>query len=503
MVTFMPMMAFASTTTTSNVVWSDDFSTATQNGQTLEVRKTLGSDGVYEAKAYKNNEEIENSSVYFFDLSKASMNVGTVYDNTAYREMNGDPAVLKFTEGSTTYTVNSFQGWTATYKTDENLETEAVSADVSVEWSRVNEATGLERTSPKIIGTLAAKSVTVNPIAASVINDFFYSINDAGNKVYVQNVNAQYDGKEHELFIDDAAGYIKELQKYNASKANWEKVDAVKYKDKASQARYRAVFTKTSVTAGDHSQYVYVNVTVTARTSTTMSAQWTDANTTGTMGSRTYQVTTAQAADPRAFVEVTNKINNVSFDEEEVTAVFDELFTVEVKKNAIDENQQTWTIVARETSDSGWTAALKSTTEAHKTLFDNYSRLSSSLGNIRNTKPSVKANVTPDPEPVVVEKDDDITFSGVTTKAFKAKKKTKKLAKTKSFQITAVADSGNEITFAATTSNSKITVSNTGKVTVKKGLKKGTYKVTVKAKTAAGNGYKAAKETNVYTIKIK
>ena len=42
-----------------------------------------------------------------------------------------------------------------------------------------------------------------------------------------------------------------------------------------------------------------------------------------------------------------------------------------------------------------------------------------------------------------------------------------------------------------------------GKITVKKGLKKGTYKVTVKAKTAAGNGYKAAKESKTYTIKVK
>ena len=42
-----------------------------------------------------------------------------------------------------------------------------------------------------------------------------------------------------------------------------------------------------------------------------------------------------------------------------------------------------------------------------------------------------------------------------------------------------------------------------GKITVKKGLKKGTYKVTVKAKTAAGNGYKAASEKQTYVIKIK
>ena len=68
----------------------------------------------------------------------------------------------------------------------------------------------------------------------------------------------------------------------------------------------------------------------------------------------------------------------------------------------------------------------------------------------------------------------------------------------------ATADSGNEITYVATkTAAGKITVSKAGKITVKKGLKKGTYKVTVKAKTAAGNGYKAASEKQTYTIVVK
>jgi hypothetical protein len=505
MVTFMPMMAFASTTTSGNVVWSDDFSSATLNGSTLEVRKTLGSDGVYEAKAYKNNAEVPSSAVYFFDLSKASMNLGTIYDNSVYVGMNGQSAELKFTDGSKSYTVRDFQGWTAKYKTDKDLKnTETVAAEVSVEWSRADEATALDRTSPKIIGTLAAKSVTVNPIASSVVNDSFYKFAaDGKTKVAVSSVSEPYDGKEHELFIDDATGYSKELQKYNASTANWVKVDAVKYKDKAETAKYRAVFTQTAVNAPSHAKYVNVDITVSAYSTNTLNVKWTDGNTSGP-GKKKYEVTAEQAANPRAFVEVTNKINNVSFDADEVTAVFDELFTVEVKKNTVDENQQTWTVVPKDKTDAGWTAALTATEKAHKTLFANYANLKAQLNTLKTRTLEATALVTGSDTPVVSDdKDDDITFSGVTTKSFKAKKKTKKLAKTKSFKITAVADSGNEIKFSATTPDSKIKVSADGKVTVKKGLKKGTYKFTVKAKTAAGNGYKAAKESITCTVKIK
>jgi hypothetical protein len=113
------------------------------------------------------------------------------------------------------------------------------------------------------------------------------------------------------------------------------------------------------------------------------------------------------------------------------------------------------------------------------------------------SKATLKINAAP-----ANTKDDDITFEGVTTKTYKANKKGK-LAKNKSFKIVASADSGNKITYKATRANSKIKVSKAGKITVKKGLKKGTYKVKVKAKTAAGNGYKAAKATQVYIIKIK
>lgn len=61
-----------------------------------------------------------------------------------------------------------------------------------------------------------------------------------------------------------------------------------------------------------------------------------------------------------------------------------------------------------------------------------------------------------------------------------------------------------KLTYAKVSGNKKITINKkTGKVTVKKGLKKGTYKIKLKV-TAAGNAsYKAASRTAVFKIRVK
>ena len=60
-----------------------------------------------------------------------------------------------------------------------------------------------------------------------------------------------------------------------------------------------------------------------------------------------------------------------------------------------------------------------------------------------------------------------------------------------------------KVTYKKSSGNKKITVSKAGKITVKKGLKKGTYKVKIKV-TAAGNAnYNAKIKTVTVTIKVK
>ena len=89
------------------------------------------------------------------------------------------------------------------------------------------------------------------------------------------------------------------------------------------------------------------------------------------------------------------------------------------------------------------------------------------------------------------------TFS---VKYKKLKKKSQALSKAKVFKITKAKGT---VTFKKASGNKKITVSKSGKITVKKGLKKGTYTVKVKV-TAKGNGaYKSKTVTAKVKVRVK
>ena len=60
-----------------------------------------------------------------------------------------------------------------------------------------------------------------------------------------------------------------------------------------------------------------------------------------------------------------------------------------------------------------------------------------------------------------------------------------------------------KVTFQKAKGNKKITVAKNGKITVKKGLKKGTYKVKIKVKAAGNSAYNAKAITVTVTIKVK
>jgi len=90
-----------------------------------------------------------------------------------------------------------------------------------------------------------------------------------------------------------------------------------------------------------------------------------------------------------------------------------------------------------------------------------------------------------------------------TVKYSKLKKKAQTLAVAK--VITFAKKGQGTMTYTKASGNKKITINKrTGKVTVKKGLKKGTYKVKVKVKAAGNANYKAsAWKTVTFKIKVK
>jgi hypothetical protein len=97
------------------------------------------------------------------------------------------------------------------------------------------------------------------------------------------------------------------------------------------------------------------------------------------------------------------------------------------------------------------------------------------------------------------------TVNKAAQKVKKIKPAKKTVAAGKSFKLkaTATGDKNAKVTFKKTSGSKKISVSKAGKVTVKKGTKKGTYKIKVKATKAATKNYKAASKSRTITVTVK
>lgn len=90
------------------------------------------------------------------------------------------------------------------------------------------------------------------------------------------------------------------------------------------------------------------------------------------------------------------------------------------------------------------------------------------------------------------------------TKTVKYKTVKKKTVTVKRKDVLTVSKNKGTVTYAKASGNKKITINKkTGNVTVKKGLKKGTYKVKVKVTAAGNNTYKKVTKTVTFKIKVK
>lgn len=90
------------------------------------------------------------------------------------------------------------------------------------------------------------------------------------------------------------------------------------------------------------------------------------------------------------------------------------------------------------------------------------------------------------------------------TAAVKYSKLKKKTQTIKSAKVLEVTNAKGKLTYVKSSGSKKITISKkTGNVTVKKGLKKGTYKVKVKVKAAGTVNYKSLTKTVTFKVKIK
>ncbi|MBR1532478.1 MAG: hypothetical protein IJ643_10520, partial [Eubacterium sp.] len=87
-----------------------------------------------------------------------------------------------------------------------------------------------------------------------------------------------------------------------------------------------------------------------------------------------------------------------------------------------------------------------------------------------------------------------------TVKFANLKKKNQTVTQKNAF---AISKAQGKVTYKKASGNGKITVNSAGKFTVKKGLKKGTYKIKVKVTASGNTTYKAVTKTVTVTIKVK
>ena len=102
-----------------------------------------------------------------------------------------------------------------------------------------------------------------------------------------------------------------------------------------------------------------------------------------------------------------------------------------------------------------------------------------------------------------IKKKANTLFAKGKTVKLQAKTLKKKAVSLKRSKAITVKKAQGKLSYKKAKGNKKITVAKNGKITVKKGLKKGTYKVKIKVKAAGNLNYKSATKTVTVTFKVK
>ena len=122
-------------------------------------------------------------------------------------------------------------------------------------------------------------------------------------------------------------------------------------------------------------------------------------------------------------------------------------------------------------------------------------------GVYKSASATIAVLVTDEPEIVKLANTLKVTAKTAAVKYSKVKKAAVKLAVGK---VLTVKKAVGSVTYVKKSGNKKITIAKkTGKVTVKKGIKKGTYSIKVSVKAAGNSSYKAKTLTKVFKIKVK
>jgi hypothetical protein len=522
--------------------WTNNFQTATINGADYGATLTQGDNGMIHASVTITGDSHGPYDAYFYDLTGAKLFDTNGAVVTGARTFGSYSSMLN--KGHEVYVQTQkpsyFDGtWTSiapaslvrltnftTTVATETVTTASKGDKIDIETEITTTVWSADGTAehPYLLGDNPKGTVTLSSGSSAVSQAGWYK-DEAKNENYIApqagetsganyyyHITATYDGDEHTLLWVDPDADKVTYEKRNARTGEWEPTESITYKDAVSGSdapRYRAqvtttttigTTTTTTTAPAPTNRGSELTVNPSAKDSPTFGFMWG-----GNTANTAYELTKDQTVDPTKFVELKDKGEKA--DAETLMAFFADVYDIDVQTNVGVNEVQRWTFDAKEMKQADVDALNKK----YETLLDNYNKPDMTLVSgkivpafgITSTATYQSAYVMVDPSVNPNTKTDHIYFTEAPNMTYKAKKIKKA---SKSFTVAAVADSGNAVTYKISSPSKKITInSETGKVTVKKGLKKGTYKVKVYAQTAGGNGYAAAYtyQPAQITIKIK
>ncbi|MBQ0040965.1 MAG: hypothetical protein KBS56_02960 [Clostridiales bacterium] len=519
MVTFMPAMAFAATSGEFTVdSYAADYSTVTghigtdtTDVVTVPATRTMNQYGQIEVlpdvSAYKGLTDNTKERAYYYDLSTMSLTgdfAYSVFDKTDFDGLFTETGTL----GQKYATLTSFNYKAPSYVTNPTYHIEgrylagyevtmnkpaydetsyAEQKFTAVPLQIVKNSTPVDVTdiwNADVIGTAPTKDFTVKARTATIAEAFLY-VDKAKdeNEIDRNEIGGVYDGAEHQIVMNTLPGVSVSFELLNAKTGKYEAVEKASFKN-VGEYNFRATIVDSKK---GKKQPTFKIVVEQAKVNV------------GFVPAAGLKVTTGIEYDPYDFIEVVGEHGTegpaakaeaaaVKADNATLKAWFKEVYDVTATPVKYDSTHVDLAIVAKELTP----AEEKAIATKYADLLKNFD-----IDVVTGTDAAAQLEVTNG-----ANLHNEVEFvSAPTSKTYKAKK-LKKAAK--SFTVKAEALSGATVSYKLINANSKIKIDKaSGKITLKKGLKKGTYKIKVKAWVNAGKGYAAADETQAIKIKVK
>jgi hypothetical protein len=565
MVTFMPMMAFAAVAAAPS--WTDGYKTVTYDGNTFQTEHAFDSasamvtvtalpiqpSSIGASDGVAVPAEVTNK--YYYDLTGATL----VYQSgSEWKALDGtkwaskdvlDAATIgiavveqsymkdydkhvKANDGKPVVVVKNFGSigslWKAS-KVEEGYDATKAEKDQSVKVSAKLECTASGGESQvtgdagkeDLWGSVAPATVTVVGKAMTVADAGFY-FDSEGNGTAVKDggkLEGFYDGSAHTVVADTVPGWTVSYAVFGTN-GKYNAVNSVSITDvlkDGSEIKVRATFKDNKNKAADVNKFFTVNLKAPAWTSTTTTAAVTfNKELSEKDDTNVYRVGGSEynTADYVAVYPVTKEIpansptakadraqnaaieKAVAANADQIKAWFNDYYFVKEKTYKSSPNYIVLKFASKDLTDL--------TDAEKKALEEKYAQL---ILNIGTPSVSGSADLFINQDAIV---DVEVEFTKApTTVTYKGSKTTKKgkLKKNQTITVEAVANNGAPVYYKLQDANtSKIKIDKkTGKITVKKGLTKGTYKFKVKAYvpySEAYNYYDAYEIQNI-TVKVK